>query len=376
MLLGALALAASILHTGTRAGQVETLYTSPVHRSIAAFAQDGGLVAWFSRFAPAAGETGCNEVFVWQLGSGQQQLPAAKFHNVTCNWQIPTGSPVGLAVAGNGGSPALLWTLHEAASKALRFDYIVGATVADPVERRFQEVAHANHGAGLWLGGVAGNDRTLVYAVADVAYKDQVACLSTPKAAGACDLKVVGGGVFRIVGRKTPERVPGSVASVAVATSGDDVAYVPAMGASSTDGHPLASADESIEVRKVSDGTRVASFTPTGMPLAVGLSGNTLALVGRKDGRLVLTWDDIVSGRQLGSLRLPAGAATQISVGARDIVFRVGRSIRIVDIATKRQRVLAKAAATPIGLSVTGDRVAWAENIHGRGRIRAVTLSH
>ena len=48
MLFGALALAASILHTGNRAGQVETLYTSPAHRTIAAFAQDGGLVAWFA----------------------------------------------------------------------------------------------------------------------------------------------------------------------------------------------------------------------------------------------------------------------------------------------------------------------------------------
>lgn len=371
MLLGALALAASILHTGTRAGQVETLYTSPAHRAIAAFAQDGGLVAWF---ASSADEGGCNEVWVWQLGGGQQHLPAAKFHNVTCNWQIPSGSPVGLAVAGNGGSPALLWTLHEAASKALRFDYVVGATVTDPVERRFQEIAHANHGAGLWLGGVAGNDKTLVYAVTDVAYKDQVACLSTPNVRGACDLRVVGGGVYRIVGRKTPQRVPGTGASLAVATSGDDVVYVPAVGASSTDGHPLASTDASIEVRKVSSGTRVASFTPTGTPLAVGLSGNTLALIGRRSGRLVLSWDDIVSGRQLGSLELPSGAAPQLSVGAHDIVFRVGRAIHVVDIATKRQHLLARAAATPVGLSVAGNRVAWAENIHGRGRIRAVTL--
>lgn len=372
MLLGAFALAASFLHTTTRAGQVETLYTSPAHRAIAAFAQDGGLVAWF---APSAGEKGCNEVLVWQLGSGQQRLPAAKYHNVTCDWQIPSGSPVGLAVAGNGGSPALLWTLHEAAAKALRFDYVVGATVADPRERRFEEVAHANHGAGLWLGGLAGNDRTLVYAVADVAYKDQVACLSTPKAPGACDLKVIGGGVYRIVGRKTPELVPGATPALAVATSDDAVAYVQAVGASTTDGHPLASAQKPIEVRNVKTGALEASVTPDGTPVAIGLSGTTLALIGRTGGRLVLTWHDISSSRLLGSLRLPVGAATQVSVGDRDIVFRVGRSIRAVDIETKHVRVIARAAATPVGLSVSGDRVAWAENVHGRGRIRAITLT-
>src|SRR5487761_1560220 len=68
MLLGALALAASILHTGSRAGQVETLYTSPAGRTIAAFAQDGGLVAWF---APKASK-GCNEAWLRQLGSARQ----------------------------------------------------------------------------------------------------------------------------------------------------------------------------------------------------------------------------------------------------------------------------------------------------------------
>jgi hypothetical protein len=234
MLLGALALAASILHTGTRARQVETLYMSPANRTIAAFAQNGDLVAWF---APKASK-GCNEVWLWQLGSARQPLPreGAAYHNVTCGWQVPADSPVGLAVAANGGAPALLWTLHESAAQALRFDYVIGATVADPIERRFQEVAHASHGAGQWLGGVAGSGDTLVYAVAQVAYKDQVACLSTPKEPGACELKVTGGGIYRIVGRKAPLAIKGAPAAVAVATSGSEVAYVPASGAATADG--------------------------------------------------------------------------------------------------------------------------------------------
>ena len=35
---------------------------------------------------------------------------------------------------------------------------------------------------------------------------------------------------------------------------------------------------------------------------------------------------------------------------------------------------LAVAQVTPVGLSIEGRRVAWAENLNGRGRIRAVTL--
>src|SRR5579862_7614987 len=126
MLLGALALAASIVHSTTRAGQVETLYTTPAHRTIAAFAQDGGLLAWFEPSTKS-----CNDVWLWQIGSAKQSLPAQGpgYHNVTCDWQVPPSSPVGLAVAANGGAPALLWTLHESAAQALKFDYVIGATV-------------------------------------------------------------------------------------------------------------------------------------------------------------------------------------------------------------------------------------------------------
>ncbi|HEY5099549.1 MAG TPA: hypothetical protein VII54_05815 [Gaiellaceae bacterium] len=374
MLLGALALAASILHTGSRAGQVETLYTSPANRTIAAFAQDGGLVAWF---APRASK-GCNEVWLWQLGSARQPLPreGAAYHNVTCGWQVPAGSPVSLAVAGNGGSPALLWTLHESAAQAVRFDYVLGATVADPRERRFQEVAHASHGAGLWLGGVAGSGGTLVYAVAQVAYKDQVACLSSPKEPGACELKVApGGGIYRIVGRKPPTRIKGAPAAVAVAASNNDVAYVPAIGASTVDGHPLASRNVPVEVRDVDTGSLVVSVSPEAAPLAIGLSSTVLGVLGRSGGRLVLGWYALPTGRPLGTLRLPLGASPNLSVGNSAIVFRVGRSIRVVDVHTKRIRTVAKAAGTPIGLSIADDRVAWAENVAGRGRIRAITLA-
>ena len=371
MLLGALALAASIVHTSARARQVDTLYTSPAHRTIAAFAQDGNLVSWF---APSS--SGCNEVWVWQLDGAQQRLPAqgAESHNVTCTWQVPAGSPVGLAIAGNDGSPALLWTLHEAAAQAVRFDYVLGAAVADPNERRFQEVAHTTKGAGLWLGGVSGSSNSLVYAVADVAYRDQLACLSTPNAHGACQLKIDGGGVYRIVGRKPPLPVKGAPAAVAVAASGDNIAVIPAFGVSSTDGRPLGSANVPVQVRNSLNGALTASVTPNGTPLAVALSGETLCLLGKTGDKLLLSWYDLSKGGLAGFVHMPTGTAPEISIAGHTIVFHVGRSIRTVDTATRRITTVAKAAAAPIGLSVTGNRVAWAENVAGRGRIRDVLL--
>jgi hypothetical protein len=372
MLLGALALAASIVHSATRAGQVETLYTSPAHQAIAAFAQDDGLVAWF---APSSKP--CNDVWLWQLGSAKQSLPAQGpgFHNVTCDWQVPPNSPVDLAVASNDGAPALLWTLHESAAQALKFDYVLGATVADPNERRFQEVAHGSHGAGLWLTGVAGSGSTLVYSTTQVAYKDQVDCLSTPTAPGACDLKVVGGGIYRVVGRKTPMAVKGTRAAIAVAVAGDDVAFVPAVGSSSSDGRPLASADVPIEVRDVQDGALVASVFPRGTPLAIALSSDTLALLGSDAGKLVLTWYSMPSGTEAGRMTLSPKTAPTLSAADGAIVFRVGRSVRWLDTATKHVHTVAKADGTPIGLSIAGERIAWAENVGGRGRIRAITLA-
>jgi hypothetical protein len=374
MLLGAIAVAASFVHTDTRTGQVQTLYASPAHRTIAAFAQDDGLVAWF---APKRSK-GCNLVWLWQLGAARLPLPAqgAAYHNVTCAWQVPARSPVALAVAGNSGSPALLWTLHESAAQALRFDYVLGATAADPNERRFQEVAHAKRGAGLWLGGVAGSGTTLLYAVAQVAYKDQVACLSTPLEPGACALKITGGGVYRIVGRTAPQRVEGtSQGAVAVAASGDTFAFARATGTATADGHPVASASVPVEIRNTLTGDLITSVTPSTAPVAIALSGSALALLGYSGARLVLDWYEVDSGKPLGSLRLPKGAASTISVGDHVIVFRVGRSIRTVDIDTQHVTTVTTAAATPIGLSVAGDRIAWAENVGGRGRIRAVTLA-
>jgi len=372
MLLGMLALAASFAHTAARAGEVQTIYTSPHHERIDAFSQDDGLVSWFS---PGIG-SGCNAVWVWELGSVKQQLPAqgSKFHNVTCTWQVPPSSPVGLAVASNNGSPELLWTLHESASHAVKFDYVLGATVANPNERRFEQVAHTMNGAGLWLGGLAGSGGTLVYSVVEVQYKDQVACLSTPNEPGACDFEVSGGGVYRVVGRKQPAAVHGAPPAVEVAASGSDVAYVAASSASA-DGRPYPSANAPVEIRDVDNGALVASVSPGGTPLAIAVSGSVLALLTRKDAGLSLGWYDVRTGHQSGSVTVPAQAAPELSASESAIVFRVGRSIRAIDLSTKHVRKLAKAASAPIGLSIAGKRVAWAENVGGRGRIRAVDLS-
>src|SRR2546423_14393417 len=96
--------AAAAGHTVSAAPHPQTLYRP--HGRIAAFAQDGPLVAWFSP-SPVR----CNAVTVLSLANGiQTQLPAeAGQQNVTCRWAVVP--PVGLALGGS----TLLWTLREPA---------------------------------------------------------------------------------------------------------------------------------------------------------------------------------------------------------------------------------------------------------------------
>jgi len=375
MLLGAIALAATVVHGPARADQLQTLYQSPAHQRIQAFAQDGQLLAWFE---PGTKVRPCNLVWVWQLGHAKETLPAqgSRYHNVTCQWDVPAASPVGLAIAGNLGAPEVLWTLRESASHVVKFDYVVGATIKDPRERRFQQVAHTRHGAGLWLGGLAGSGTTLVYSVVDVRYHDQVACLSSPKSAHACDLDVAGGGIYRIVGRRPPAPVKNAGPAVGLAVSGDDVAYLAPASAALKDGRPLTSADVPIVIRNAGTGVPVASIAPDGTPLAIGLSDTVLAVLGSTPDGLVLSWYAHDTGRLLHSMRVPKTTAPELAVGSETIVYRDGLEIRAVDVRSNRVKTLAKASSTPIGLSISDGRVAWAENVGGRGRIRAIDVPY
>jgi hypothetical protein len=336
---------------------VQTLYRN-AHGPITSFAQDGQLLAWFS-----TGSDGCNAVHIFSLGGVVVRLPKPGTTNVTCRWTIGTAT-VGLAIAATNGSA--LWTLEERASVDL--DYVVGAQVRDPRERRFSQLAHTDAGAGLWLGGVAGDGRTLVYSSATVGYVNQVACLS----GGSCRRRIVGGGVHRVVGRRNP-LVPGTRAALQVAAGGGRIAYIRAGGVSD-EGRPIASASLPVDVRTAATGALVARVEPAGVPLALALSANRLALLTRSSGRLQVTWYVAATGRRLGAVRMPPGTSPQLTASDRVVVYRVGRVIGAIDLTSHRAHKLVRAAATPIGLSIEGTRVAWAENVKGTGRIRALYL--
>jgi hypothetical protein len=325
---------------------------------ITAFAADGNLLAWFE-----PGGHSCNAVHVLSLSGVKLTLPKPGTDNVTCRWSVGT-APVRLAIAETSG--AALWTLHQRSQVDL--DYVVGADASQPLERRFDQLAHTPSGAGQWLGGIAGSGSTLVYAVTVVSYVDQVACLS----GGSCRLKIAGGGVRLVVGRRNP-LIPGTGPAVAVAASSGTIAYIPAAGVGKN-GLPVASSAVSVPVRSAQGGALLAQVEPQGLPVGIALAPHLLALVERGAGETDIDWYDPASGKQLGSARVPRSTSSHLSANDQVIVYRVGRTVRAIDVATATTRTLVTAPTKPVGLSLDGDRLFWAENIHGKGRIRSLGL--
>ena len=56
-------------------------------------------------------------------------------------------------------------------------------------------------------------------------------------------------------------------------------------------------------------------------------------------------------------------------------MFRIGRFLHVLTFASGHSRTLAQTTGLPIGVSLEGTRLAWAENVGGRGRIRALSVT-
>jgi hypothetical protein len=282
-------------------------------------------------------------------------------------WRVGT-TPVSLALAGT----AVAWTLRQ--ETPIPFDWLLGAGVGtqNRKERRFQELAHTKRGVGLWLGGVSGDKSTLVYGIANVDYVDEAGCLS---GTGSCELETAGGGVYRLAGRQVPKLIPGTDAAgaVAVAASAGAVAYVPSASVAK-DGRPAAGADLPVEVVDATTGSSIAHVVPQGVPVAIALTPTYLVTLERTASGSRVAWYERATGAARGSTSVPAGASPELSATDRIAVFRVGRSIRGVTPGAAKVRTFVRAAATPIGLSIEGTRIAWAENLKSSARIRALTL--
>jgi hypothetical protein len=322
------------------------------HDRIAAFAEDGGMVAWLG----AGG--GCNSVRVLTGDGSQVTSPQPTGGSMTCHWDLEGERPQ-LAVA--GGAAAVLWTLSQESGAS--FDYVMTAGLGGR-EVRLDRIAHASDGTGLWLGGVAGSGTTLAYSVVDLEYADELACL----AGQSCRRRIAGGGVH-VVSDGQQHLLPDSRPALSLSTADGRLAYVPAVAGPAG---PTASARLPVSIVDASTGEAVTSVRPHGKPLALSLSPDVLALLTRSGRTDRVSWYDATVGTLLGSVRVSRRVAPELAASDRLVVFRLGRRLRGIDPATGRKRTLARAAAKPLGFSLTDARLTWAENRPAGGRIRIV----
>ena len=234
-----------------------------------------------------------------------------------------------------------------------------------------------NFGDGERFSGLAADATTLAFGWADGACADQpygLCDLCNPL--GSCPLVVAGGGVAIVptqVSRRRPPVIPGVVPPALFAIGGGRVAVVPARSPTPEgDWVPRVAEDGPVEVFDL-DGRPLMHVQLIGLVRDVALTGHTLAvLLERPFGEKVVYRYDARNGTYLGgSGPLPLGA-TDLSASSAGIVFRDG--VRIYLVHGWTPRLVARAAARPIGLSIDGRRVAWAESVNGKGRIRGVTL--
>jgi WD40 repeat protein len=130
------------------------------------------------------------------------------------------------------------------------------------------------------------------------------------------------------------------------------------------------------DVRRLSDGRLVTHVERPGWAgRAVALSSRVGAILTQRGGVRRLELFDSRTGRSLGSVPAPRGLVADPKATGDTIFYRVGTTIWALDVRTKRTRVLARAGGRPIGLSVDGRRLAWAENRGGRAYVRAVELA-
>ena len=115
-------------------------------------------------------------------------------------------------------------------------------------------------------------------------------------------------------------------------------------------------------------GPPISSFNARRPVRALAISSNTVAVLTDRAIELYT-----ISGKLRGVDRVPARTAAEIVISNAGVVYHVGRSIRLAG-----GGELARAASVPIGLSVEGRRVAWAENVRIggelRGRVRTLQL--
>jgi hypothetical protein len=316
---------------------------------IRAFTQDSSTIAWIDR--------GYN-VHVRRLAAKRGSIVGEARQR---------GGPVAvkgrpLALAGL----TALWTSYDGGNfLETHLHFGSPTTAGDP----FVFYAEPGPNGGSYLGGLAGDGSTLVFGATDEKCDE-------PNGVNCHRLDVTG--VVKRVDSE-PKDVPGTPPPVMLALSQDRVAVVPAKTPRLYPdlGPPRVAEFAPVKVYDLA-GHLISSVVPDGTARAIALSSPRLAvLVERVDGSKMIQLYDARTGGYFfadgeGVFSKVPVTVTRVAVGSPGAVYAVGS--RIYLLRKQQPQLVWRAAGTPIGLSIEGRRIAWAENVKGRGRIVALTL--
>jgi hypothetical protein len=322
---------------------------------IAAIAENNGVAAWFT-----ASTKGCNVVHILSPGKHDRSLPQPS-SDPTCHWNLKDTQPQ-LAVAARMSTA--IWTLHESGPSPA--DRVMTASIGGP-ERQLTRLAHASDGTGDWLEGVAGAGHTLAYSWDDVEYVDPDACLSH----GMCKQKIADGGI-RLVTRTDVNELPGAEPALQLAAAAGRIAYVPATVVKS--GRPTVTLNNTLRIVDAVTGDRVGQTFVKGIPVAIALSSEVLAVLTASGPHDRISWFSATDGTKLGDAVVSANAAPQLAASNRLIVYRVGRLLRGISTRAGHNGKLVKTGLNYVGLALARGRLIWAQNHGTTGRLRALTV--
>jgi hypothetical protein len=328
-------------------------------KPIRAFAQDSGRIAWIGAKW---------HVDVRGTGRRPKTLLVGTAHPFPGNGGVHSQ----LALAG----ARVLWTRHGGGNFLETSVWVRKAGARPAPKMVFLAAALWDGGPGGFFGPIVGAGSTLAYT--DVEYE----CVDANDCSQLAEQPSPSNGVFRVTGTtritQLPVVVPGATE---LAVSGNRIALLPAptqvaaTQLTNPSSPPPAPAGTPVEIRDATTGNLVAQFTPPGTVRALALSGSVAAVVDEfGDGTRNIERYDATTGTLLGSTAGIAAGDTLSSSG-HTLVYAVGGGkIEAMDLTTGAVRVLAVSPGAPIGLSVAGKRVAWAVNVHGHGRVLALTL--
>jgi WD40-like Beta Propeller Repeat len=162
---------------------------------------------------------------------------------------------------------------------------------------------------------------------------------------------------------------------IGVATNGEVTEFDAHSGAATTVTHTDVAQPRTVVEARSAAGKLLWSFDAPQNLRGLAWSGSRLALLMPRSKTQATIEIRSASGKLLRSVNVPRPWFDQFSMSGRSIVFRAGKSVRILDAASGRTAVLAHAQnASIVGLSIDGRRVVWAESTYKRSRIRVVLL--